>query len=233
MRGKLIVLDGLDGSGKSTQASLLAGRLRAAGLQVGELSYPDYREPSSALVRMYLDGSLSATPAGVNAYAASSFYAVDRYASYLRFWKDKLENGWVMVASRYVSSNAIHQMGKLPRGEWDSFLDWLEDYEYGKLGLPRPDRVIFLDMSRAVADRLILERYHGDEQKRDLHEKNKKYLETCMESAHYAAGRLGWQVIRCCDGKDAFPVEQIAEQVFACIKGVIQFDRDCISKTIH
>ena len=223
MRGKLIVLDGLDGSGKSTQAAMLAERLRAAGLRVQELSYPDYSQPSSALVKMYLNGELSATADGVNAYAASSFYAVDRYASYLRFWKDRLEAGWNMVASRYVSSNAIHQMGKLPRVEWDAFLDWLEDYEYGKLGLPRPDRVIFLDMSRAVADRLILARYHGDEAKKDLHEKNRAYLETCMESAHYAAGRLGWQTIRCCDGNEAFPPEQIAEQVFQSVKGVIPF----------
>lgn len=169
MRGKLIVLDGLDGSGKSTQAQLLADRLLAEKRKVELLSYPDYSQPSSTLVKMYLNGAFSKSADGVNAYAASSFYAVDRYASYMQFWKEKLENGFIMIASRYVSSNAIHQMVKLPKDEWDTFLDWLEDYEYQKLSLPRPDRVIFLDMSRAVADQLILSRYHGDESKKDIH----------------------------------------------------------------
>lgn len=166
MRGKLIVLDGLDGSGKSTQAQLLADQLRHEGNRVELLSYPDYSQPSSALVKLYLNGELADNADDVNAYAASSFYAVDRYASYMQFWKDKLEQGITMIASRYVSSNAIHQMGKLPREEWDAFLQWLDDFEYQKLGLPRPDQIIFLDMSRAVADRLIMSRYHGDQTKR-------------------------------------------------------------------
>ena len=121
MRGKLIVLDGLDGSGKSTQAQLLADQLRHEGNRVELLSYPDYSQPSSALVKLYLNGELADNADDVNAYAASSFYAVDRYASYMQFWKDKLEQGITMIASRYVSSNAIHQMGKLPREEWDAF----------------------------------------------------------------------------------------------------------------
>ncbi|WP_077533686.1 dTMP kinase [Massiliimalia massiliensis] len=221
MRGKLIVLDGLDGSGKSTQAQLLADRLLAEKRKVELLSYPDYSQPSSTLVKMYLNGAFSKSADGVNAYAASSFYAVDRYASYMQFWKEKLENGFIMIASRYVSSNAIHQMVKLPKDEWDTFLDWLEDYEYQKLSLPRPDRVIFLDMSRAVADQLILSRYHGDESKKDIHEQNMSYLEQCMESAHYAAAKKGWQVIRCCDGEHPFPIEEIAQKIMLSVKEVI------------
>lgn len=221
MYGKLIVLDGLDGSGKSTQAEILTNRLRAEGKKVELLSYPDYNMPSSTLVKMYLNGDFSNSADEVNAYAASSFYAVDRYASYMQFWKDKLEQGWIMIASRYVSSNAIHQMVKLPKEKWDSFLEWLEDYEYNKLGLPRPDKVIFLDMSRTVADRLIMSRYHGDESKKDIHESNMNYLEQCMESAHYAAQLKNWDVIRCCDGKEAFSIEDIAAKIMLSIKEVI------------
>lgn len=180
MPGKLIVIDGLDGSGKSTQSEAVAELLRKQGTPVRLISFPDYGEESSALVRMYLNGELSASPDGVNAYAASSFYAVDRYASYKKHWEADYLSGHTILATRYVSSNAIHQMCKLPREEWDGFLRWLSDFEYDKLGLPKPDQVIFLNMDRAVADRLILSRYHGDEGKKDIHEKNRAYLESCQ-----------------------------------------------------
>ncbi|MGI5960128.1 MAG: dTMP kinase [Massiliimalia sp.] len=221
MKGKLIVVDGLDGSGKSTQTQLLFEALQKEYGQVSLLSYPDYKNPSSALVRMYLNGEFSSNADDVNAYAASSFYAVDRYASYMKEWKHQYENGGIMIATRYVSSNAIHQMVKLPRQEWDGFLDWLEDFEYDKLGLPRPDQVIFLKMSRKVANELILSRYQGDVSKRDIHENNMKYLEQCMESAQYAAQKKGWSVISCCDGQAPYPVEQIAKQVLQQAKQVL------------
>lgn len=218
-KGKLIVIDGLDGSGKSTQASLLLEDLKKQyGNRVFLLSYPDYSQPSSVLVQMYLRGEFSPNAQDVNAYAASMFYAADRYASYMKFWKEDYEKGGIFLASRYVSSNAIHQMGKLPRKDWDGFLAWLSDFEYEKLGLPRPDQVIFLDMSRTAADKLLLSRYHGDEGKKDIHEKNMAYLERCMESAHYAADRLGWDVISCCDGNTAYPVEQIAEKLRSAVQ---------------
>jgi dTMP kinase len=222
-KGKLIVIDGLDGSGKSTQASLLLKYLQKQyGDTVSLLSYPDYSQPSSVLVQMYLKGEFSQNAEDVNAYAASMFYAADRYASYMKFWKKDYEKGNLFLASRYVSSNAIHQMGKLPREEWDGFLSWLSDFEYGKLGLPKPDKVIFLDMSRTVADKLILSRYHGDEGKKDIHEKNMAYLARCTESAHYAADRLGWDVISCCDGKEAYSVEVIGDKLRASVLKVLE-----------
>ena len=193
MSGKLIVLDGLDGSGKSTQAQILYDTLKEKYGKVMLLSYPDYSQPSSALVKLYLQGELSENPDDVNAYAASSFYAVDRYASYMQFWKEKYENGYIMIASRYVSSNAIHQMVKLPQSEWQEFLGWLDDFEYNKLQLPKPNKVIFLRMSRKVADKLIMLRYHGDETNKDIHEQNMEYLENCMQSAEYAANCQGWK----------------------------------------
>ena len=221
MNGKLIVLDGLDGSGKSTQAQLLYEKLKKQTDKVMLISYPDYSDPSSTLVKMYLQGDFSDHPDEVNAYAASSFYAVDRYASYMRFWKKPLEDGWIIIASRYVSSNAIHQMVKLPKSQWDIFLEWLEDYEYEKLGLPRPDCVIFLDMSREVANQLILARYHGDETKKDIHEKDIAYLSHCMESAHYAAQKQGWRIVRCCDGQKPLSIETIAANIDQQVKEVL------------
>lgn len=213
MKGKLIVLDGLDGSGKSTQSQLVAEALEAEGHRVRLISFPDYNEPSSALVKMYLAGEFSADPAGVNAYAAGSFYAVDRYASFQKFWRQDYEAGGIILATRYTTSNAIHQMSKLPAGEWDGYLAWLEDFEYDRLGLPRPDQVIFLDMDRAVADALILSRYEGDKTRRDIHEQNRQYLESCRATAMYSAEKLGWTVIRCDDGTAPLPVSEITRRI--------------------
>lgn len=213
MRGKLIVIDGLDGSGKSTQSERVAARLRSRGERVELISFPDYSEPSSALVKMYLAGEFSDSPDGVNAYAASTFYAVDRYASYKKFWEKQYRSGHTILATRYVSSNAIHQMGKLPRDQWDAYLHWLDDFEYQKLCLPKPDRVIFLNMSRQVADRLIEGRYGGDESRKDIHEKDRAYLQSCQETAKYAAKVQNWRVVLCDDGENPLPIDVVTERI--------------------
>lgn len=219
MGGRLIVIDGLDGSGKTTQSERVAEILRAAGEEVLLISFPDYGEPSSTLVRMYLAGEFSQNPADVNAYAAGSFYAVDRYASFKKFWEQQYQSGVTILATRYVSSNAVHQMSKLPESEWDGYLAWLDDYEYEKLGLPRPDAVIFLDMTRAVADRLIMSRYHGDDSKKDIHEKNMRYLEACQRTAAYSAQKEGWAVVHCDDGENPLPLAEITEAILREIPG--------------
>lgn len=218
MNGKLIVIDGLDGSGKTTQSQRVADALRAKGTPVRLISFPDYGEESSALVRMYLNGEFSASPSGVNAYAASSFYAVDRYASFKKHWEKDYLSGHTILATRYVSSNAIHQMCKLPESQWDGYLQWLSDFEYGRLGLPRPDRIIFLNMSRAVADRLILSRYHGDEGKKDIHEKDRAYLASCQRTAAYAAQAEGWSVVDCDDGEAPLPLDAITKKILSLLE---------------
>ena len=218
MPGKLFVLDGLDGSGKTTQTALAAEALEKAGYPVKIISFPDYSQESSALVRMYLNGELSKDPDGVNAYAASSFYAVDRYASFQKFWKNDYEAGHTILATRYVSSNAIHQMVKLPKEEWDAYLRWLSDFEYEKLGLPRPDRVLFLDLDRAVADKLLLKRYGGDASQEDIHERDRLYLSRCQLSAAYAAKAENWAVIPCDDGENPLPPEEITGKILEIIK---------------
>ncbi|MCY1713998.1 dTMP kinase [Caproiciproducens galactitolivorans] len=213
MNGRLIAMEGLDGSGKATQTGLLCKALSEQGVKPRRVSFPDYDEPSSALVKMYLNGEFGTNPDDVNAYAASSFYAVDRFASYQRFWKQDYQNGAFIVADRYTTSNIVFQLSKLPKEQWDSFIDWLEDYEYGKLGLPRPDLTIYLSMPLEVSQKLLTGRYHGNESKKDIHESNGAYLAACHESAVYAAQRLNWKIIRCAQGENPKAVEEIHEEV--------------------
>ena len=143
---KLIVIEGLDGSGKATQTAILAQQLQKRGIPVKTVSFPDYEKPWSCLVRMYLDGEFGSRPEDVSAYAASSFFAMDRFASYRTGWQKDCEAGTVILCDRYVGSNAIHQSVKLPREEWSGFLDWLFDFEYKKLGLPQPSATVYLKM---------------------------------------------------------------------------------------
>lgn len=220
-KGKLIVIDGLDGSGKSTQLEIVQKKLEDMGVPVKTISFPDYESPSSTLVRMYLNGEFSDTPDDINAYAASSFYAVDRYASYMKYWKEDYFSGKLILAARYVSSNAIHQMVKLDENEYDQYLEWLYDYEHEKLGLPPADKVIFLDMPTNISQKLLSKRYNGDESRKDIHEAHVSYLENCRNTALYAANKLDWNVIKCSDGENPLPVEVISENVMKEISKVI------------
>ena len=202
MGGRLIVIEGLDGSGKATQAGLLAEALQAQGKTVRKVSFPVYDSESSALVRMYLRGDFGQKPNAVNAYAASAFYAVDRFASYKTDWGSFYEDGGTVIADRYTTSNAIHQCSKLPEDQWDAFLDWLFHFEYSLMGIPAPDRVIYLRGDNAVSQRLISGRYGGDESKKDIHEKNAEYLDRSRQAAEYCKDALGWTTVECIrDGK--------------------------------
>lgn len=219
--GKLIVLDGIDGCGKSTQFAIMTEKLRAMGISVQSVSFPEYDKPSAALVKMYLGGEFSDVPGGVNAYAASSFYAVDRIASYKLYWEEAYQKGEVILASRYTTSNAIHQMGKLPREQWDEYLMWLEDYEYNKLGLPKPDCVIFLSLPLEISQKLLMNRYDGDAAKKDIHESDLAYLQQCRICGEYAAEKMGWKVVDCSDGENIRSMESIHEELLRLIREVI------------
>lgn len=202
MKGKLIVIEGLDGSGKATQAELLASALAEQGRNVKEITFPDYENDSSALVRMYLKGEFGSKPDDVNAYAASAFYAVDRYASYKKNWGELYEQGGIIVADRYATSNGIHQCSKLDESLWDEYLQWLDDFEYKKLGIPAPDTVIYLKADTAVSQKLMTGRYNGDESKKDIHEGDIEYLKRSQKAAVYCADKLGWKTVECVkDGK--------------------------------
>lgn len=221
--GKLIVIEGLDGSGKGTHTAAVYSRLKEAGVPVRRVTFPDYEHPSSALVKMYLDGSFGSNPGDVNPYAASSFFAVDRFASYKSFWKDDYEKGTLILCDRYTTSNIPYQMPKLPREEWDGFLNWLYDYEYNKLELPKPDAVIYLDVPPEVAQKKMSERYNGDESKKDIHESNLEFQKTCYNAVRYASDRLSWTRIELTENGEMLSVEENQKKVFEALKksGVI------------
>lgn len=208
----LIVIEGLDGSGKGTQAELLAEKINGQGKRVEKVSFPDYPSQSSALIKMYLAGEFGKHPDDVNAYAASSFYAVDRYASYKKNWEEIYKTG-IVIADRYTTSNAIHQCSKLPQNQWDEFLSWLFDYEYQKLNIPQPDIVIYLRVDPEVSQRLLEKRYDGNMEKKDIHEKDQEYLLRCQKAADYCSKSLGWETIECTENGAMRSIEMIADDI--------------------
>ncbi len=215
--GKLVVLEGLDGSGKSTQFERLDKLLTEKCITHKAVSFPDYEQPSSALVKMYLAGEIGKSADDVNAYAASSFYAVDRYVSYKKFWENDYNKGSLILAARYVTSNCIYQMTKLPKEEWDSYIEWLCHYEYELLGLPRPDEVVFLDMPVEVSQKLLSKRYEGDNDKKDIHEADISFLNKCRETAMFAADKLGWKVIPCAKDMQPLSIDEIGSRLTAML----------------
>ena len=211
--GKLVVIEGLDSSGKSTQLDLLYENLKKHGIECRAVSFPDYDNPSSTLVKMYLNGNFGTNPNDVNAYAASVFYTVDRYASYKAKWGEYYENGGTVVSGRYTTSNAVHQASKLSEDKWEDFLSWLYDFEYNKIGIPKPDKVIFLDMPVEVSQKLLTKRYEGDNSKKDIHESDTEYLDRCRKAAVFTAKYSGWEIIPCADYGEARSIEDIANDV--------------------
>ncbi len=214
--GKLLVIEGLDGSGKATQTALLAKAL-APLHRLKTVSFPDYESESSALVRLYLDGKFGKKPGDVNAYAASSFYAVDRYASFATKWADFYRDGGIVLADRYTTSNAIHQCAKLPQAQWPAYVDWLEDFEYAKMGIPKPDFVLCLDVEPEVSQRLLVARY-GGAAGRDIHEQDLDYLVNCRKAAHWCAARLGWRLLKCSENGKMKDRDAIAAQLLEIVQ---------------
>ena len=220
--GKLIVIEGTDGSGKSTQIARLTQRLAGEGTDFQKLTFPQYDQPSSALIKMYLNGEFGQKPGDVNAYAASTFYAVDRYASYVKDWKQYYLNGGLLLTDRYTTSNAVHQGSKVdPAGRFD-FFRWLYDLEYSKMGLPQPDMVIYLDMPLELTERLMRQREHDTHTAADIHERDAQYLQQCRECARQAASFYHWNVISCARRAELRSVEDIHEELYQLVKTCLQ-----------
>lgn len=213
MKGQLIVVEGLDGSGKATQAKLLYEEFLKKGRKVRKVSFPDYESDSSALIKMYLSGQFGSNPSDVNAYAASSFYAVDRYSGYKKDWGNFYDAGGIIIADRYTTSNAIHQCSKLPENQWDTFLDWLFRFEYQLLGIPEPSMVVYLRVDPEVSQRLMTGRYEGHEEQKDIHEKDMEYLSRCRAAADYCADRFGWKTIECTRNGEMRSIEDIQKEI--------------------
>ena len=216
--GKLIIIEGLDGCGKSTQTALLEKYFEDNSVKFKKIKLPDYDSKSSTLVKMYLGGEFGKNADDVNAYAAGAFYAVDRFASYKLDWGKDYENGALILADRYATSNSIYQMEKIDEDKWDEYLDWSADFEYNKIGIPRPDLVIFLDMPVDVSQKLMTSRYNGDEGKKDVHEANVDFLNNCRKSALYTAKKQGWAVVPCADGINPLPIKEIHNTILDFVK---------------
>ncbi len=220
--GKLIVIEGTDGSGKSTQFKLLSQRLEAEGKPFRRLVFPRYSEESSALIRMYLGGRFGTRPSDVNAYAASAFYAVDRYASYKQDWGQWYEDGGLIISDRYTTSNAVHQASKEPEESRGDFLKWLYEFEYDKLGLPKPDLVIYLDMPTDCTERLLRGREAATSTTADIHEKDMEYLATCRRSGREAAQYYGWKVVSCVENCAMRSIEDIHEEIYRLVTACME-----------
>ena len=219
MPGKVIVLEGADGSGKSTQFSLLTQRLSDEGVSFRRLVYPQYSQPSSALVRMYLGGEFGSKPEDVNAYAASTFFAVDRIASYMKDWREYYLGGGLLHADRYTTSNAVYQGAKAENA--DDFLKWLFEFEYDLLGLPRPDMVIYLEMPVDVSEKLMVKRRRDTGEKADIHESDREYLCSCRETAQKLVDKYGWRMVHCAHGGEIRTPEDIHEEIYRIIRNEV------------
>ena len=220
--GKLIVIEGTDGSGKSTQFRLLSQRLEQEGREFMTLVFPQYSEPSSALIRMYLGGEFGSHPSDVNAYAASAFYAVDRYASYKKVWGQWYEEGGLVLSDRYTTSNAVHQASKEPEDQREDFLHWLYDFEYDKLGLPRPDLVIYLDVPTDFTEKLLRHREQDTNTSADIHEQDTAYLATCRRMGRAAANYYGWKMIQCVEGGEMRSIEDIHSEIYRLVQACLE-----------
>lgn len=216
--GRLIVLEGTDGSGKSTQFGLLTKRLEQEHRDFRRLRFPRYDQESSALIRMYLGGAFGKDPSAVNAYAASTFYAVDRMASYLQDWKTDYAAGMLFLSDRYTTSNAVHQGGKVAPEERAAYYDWLYELEYGKMGLPQPDLVILLDMPIEMTRQLMRKREQDTNTQADIHEQDLDYLAHCRDSALEAARHYGWHVVSGVRDGCLRSVEEIHEEIYGIVR---------------
>jgi len=217
MRGKLIVIEGVDGSGKQTQSEKLYRTLESKGLKVKKIEFPDYDSESSALVKMYLRGDFGTNPEDVSAYVASSFFAADRYASYNTKWKEFYLSGGIIIADRYTTANMVHQASKIgDKIERDKFLEWLYDLEFNIYEIPKPDLVFFLDVPPIISMDITKERRNKitGETKKDIHERDTHHLVASYKNAHYVADKYGWQKINCVREEKMKSKEEIFNDIY-------------------
>lgn len=224
-KGKLIIVEsGTDGSGKATQAQKLYDKLILQGKNVRKITFPNYNSPACTPVKMYLSGEFGEKAEDVNAYAASTFYAIDRFASFKTEWGEFYNNGGIIISDRYVTSNMVHQAVKMTNSnEREAYLDWLYDLEYNKYGLPIPDCVVFLDISPDISEKLMKDRANKftGEQEKDIHESDKEYLVNCYNNSLHIVNKYGWKRIRCNKGEILRSIEDISEEVYGLIKEYI------------
>ena len=221
-KGKLIVLEGIDGSGKSAQFRRLCARLEKDGIEYNHIVFPRYDQDSSSLIRMYLGGEFGTHPDDVNAYTASTFFAVDRFASYKKDWGSTYENGGIFLSDRYTTSNAVHQGSKLPEAELPDFFRWLSDLEYNKMGLPKPDLVLYLDVDIETSLARMRRREEKNHTHADIHEQDVDYLRRCLRTAECAAEYFGWTRIPFRKNGAERDVDEKNAEIYALLRAALQ-----------
>lgn len=221
MQGKLIVIEGIDGSGKSTQFELLTKRLEGEGLSFRKVTFPRYDKSSSALLKSYLGGEFGSRPEDVSAHAASVFFFVDRYASFKTDWGEFYRGGGLILCDRYTTSNAIHQGAKLPTEEMEGFLDWLYNFEFQLMELPKPDAVIYMNIDLKTSLSQMKARQERTGAAGDIHETHADYLESCLRAGKAASERLGWKPVQCLENGKMRSIEDIHEEIYQLVKEVL------------
>ncbi|NFN47745.1 thymidylate kinase [Clostridium botulinum] len=223
-KGKLIIIEsGSDASGKATQAKKLYERLLEEEYNIKKITYPNYDSPACMPVKMYLSGEFGNKPEDVNAYVASTFFAIDRFASYNKEWKEFYDNGGIIISDRYTTSNMVHQAVKMDEEEKDKYLDWLYNLEFKLYKLPVPDCVMFLDVLPEISQKLMKDRnnkFTGEKEK-DIHENNKDYLAKSYYNSLEIAERYNWDKIKCNDGNNLKTIEEIHEEIYKKVKNYI------------
>lgn len=222
--GKLIVIEGTDSSGKETQTKKLYERLAKEIEKVRKISFPNYESPACEPVKMYLAGDFGDSALNVNPYPVSTMFAIDRYASYKMDWESFYNAGGIIVTDRYTTSNMVHQASKIESiDEKSKYLDWLEDLEYNKMGIPKPDLVIFLNMPTEMAVKLMEARKNKitGEEKKDIHEKDTSYLKKSYDNACDIAKKYNWQEIKCVEDKRLKTIEEIGEEIYTLVKEIL------------
>ena len=223
--GKLFVIDGTDGSGKQTQFELLKDHLKKDKIDFRTMSFPNYESQSSSLVKMYLSGQFGDDPKQISPYIASTFYAVDRYATYTKDFKAYFENGGILLADRYTTANMVHQAGKISDElERKKFLEWLFDLEFNLYGLPKPTKVFFLNMPPDKVEQLIKNRENkfSHTEKKDIHERNKQHLIDSYNSACSLVNEYNWNEIKCVKDGEIRTREDIHNEIYKIVYEEIQ-----------
>lgn len=219
--GKLFVIDGTDGSGKQTQFDRLKQRLKQDNIDYKVVSFPNYDSPSSALVKMYLSGEFGSNAKDVSPYIASTFYAVDRFATYKKDFENYYKNGGIVLADRYTTANMVHQAGKIDDlNERDKFLNWLEDFEFRMFGLPRPSEVFFLNMPPEKSLELIKSRENkfSHTQVKDIHEKDANHIISSYNAACYVSKKYGWYKVDCIKDGELRSIDDIHNEIYEEVK---------------
>ena len=224
MKGKLIIIEsGSDASGKATQTNKLFEKLSKENNNIRKVEYPNYDSESSSLVKMYLRGDFGKNPSDVDPYIASTFYAADRYASFKTEWEDFYNNGGIVIADRYTTSNMVHQASKMDEKDRDKYLDWLVDYEFNLYKIPKPDCVIFLDVPIDFSQKLMENRKNKitGEDKKDIHESDIEYLRKSYNNALYIANKYNWEKIDCVKDGKLRSIDDIHDEIYNIVKQII------------